>query len=169
MGKTFPWLPGLSRKAVHPHACGENLAVFGGHRGYVGSPPRVWGKRSETRRLDRRQRFTPTRVGKTVQLGITTTWTAVHPHACGENREKRAASAARDGSPPRVWGKRAGVQPRFCPVRFTPTRVGKTARNAAAQQKCAVHPHACGENAPVANWHIRRVGSPPRVWGKRKQ
>ena len=74
--------------AVHPHACGENIAVMGdspetvrftptpvgktrsfggGHLPICGSPPRLWGKRI------RRYRWA---------------WgPSVHPHACGENAE----------------------------------------------------------------------------------
>ncbi len=50
---------------VHPHACGEDLASTPNARANVGSPPRVWGRRNERIRRDRRRGFTPTRVGKT--------------------------------------------------------------------------------------------------------
>ena len=51
--------------------------------------------------------------------------------------------------------------------RFTPTLVGKTAPAARATGLEAVHPHACGENAPGADCGVAHNGSPPRLWGKR--
>ncbi len=68
VGKTpgVDWQP--ARRAVHPHACGENLEWSRGGMGGTGSPPRVWGKLGL--RMWRRgaRRFTPTRVGKTLRV-----------------------------------------------------------------------------------------------------
>ena len=33
-------------RAVHPHACGEDIAMSKQTRHATGSPPRVWGRRS---------------------------------------------------------------------------------------------------------------------------
>ncbi len=50
--------------------------------------------------------------------------------------------------------------------RITPTRVGKTMTLAGQRPEGWDHPHACGENLPVAPWASKLRGSPPRVWGK---
>ena len=52
-------------------------------------------------------RFTPTRVGKTLSFWRNCMPDAVHPHACGENRDLAADPPTLFGSPPRVWGKPA--------------------------------------------------------------
>ncbi len=147
VGKT-PADPGtIPSPPVHPHACGENIAVFPTVGPSDGSPPRVWGKRGTL--LDCRgcPRFTPTRVGKTL---------------CASFQNPRVR-----GSPPRVWGKHSDISFLVSPIRFTPTRVGKTAEVLPMVRFSAVHPHACGENPIAAPHSVRRSGSPPRVWGKR--
>ena len=133
-------------KSVHPHACGENSGCPGPPSHENGSPPRVWGKRHGGRRQARRDRFTPTRVGKTVRRTNGGSRYTVHPHACGENGIQNLIIPDGIGSPPRVWGKLTydGIIAQLS--RFTPTRVGKTSPASPAWQPAAVHPHACGEN-----------------------
>ena len=92
--------------AVHPHACGEDVVLFGCHSRSPGSPPRVWGRRWPSRPHAASFRFTPTRVGKTAIRVVSPSY--------------------HHGSPPRVWG-RPGPCDEPCAARwFTPTRVGKT-------------------------------------------
>ena len=43
VGNTFDNTPDFKRLAVHPHACGEHLALSPAHSLYVGSSPRMWG------------------------------------------------------------------------------------------------------------------------------
>ena len=131
-----------------------------------GSPPRVWGKRGSGLRAVVASRFTPTRVGKTIdhlpfndRIRFTPTrvgktaglrdWRfdfAVHPHACGENGHRQWAAGGSG--------------------RFTPTRVGKTIILKRKKPPATVHPHACGENDGVFAAILIEAGSPPRVWGK---
>ena len=187
VGKTCLTLYPSSSAAVHPHACGENQTWAADYSVQTGSPPRVWGKLSSPTFFLFSCWFTPTRVGKTAWRAFVSLSVPVHPHACGENGGSSIVNPHRCGSPPRVWGKRlhwmttlrpSGSPPRvwgkrvdptrlLYPVRFTPTRVGKTQRR--AHRVCllpgspprvwgkpatasslafckAVHPHACGEN-----------------------
>ncbi len=72
------------------------------------------------------------------------------------------------GSPPRVWGKRLLSLQNLTQARFTPTRVGKTLPGAREFAGETVHPHACGENRLPDVVPGVVVGSPPRVWGKRR-
>ena len=64
----------------------------------------------------------------------------------GKTSTSRTPLGAPDGSPPRLWGKRAPrwTDCRYC--RFTPTPVGKTLDELV--------------------WWKANTGSPPRLWGK---
>ncbi len=154
---------------------------------YYGSPPRVWGIRINRLYQLRPIRFTPTRVGNTMAQLKFLLLSSVHPHACGEYCWSLLSSSRRSGSPPRVWGIRdqplnthlqSGSPPRVWGIRqvqgsatvrqrFTPTRVGNTAKNPQWVAKDAVHPHACGEYAVPDRPAETHRGSPPRVWGIR--
>ena len=107
VGKTSRRAPRPRCKPVHPHACGEDAAqtllVVPG----LGSPPRVWGRRTGRVLGVAGDRFTPTRVGKTRPRGAPAWRPAVHPHACGEDITSGADMRVLLGSPPRVWGRRA--------------------------------------------------------------
>jgi len=126
----------------------------------------VWGKRHRAVVAGVRDRFTPTRVGKTIVAPFLGHAETVHPHACGENLYIMQPSVNRRGSPPRVWGKHIRRVAFPLSSRFTPTRVGKTKFAARSQAVASVHPHACGENSPHPGPARSLDGSPPRVWGK---
>ena len=96
--------------------------------------------------VQRTNRFTPTRVGKTKAQAGGAWAAAVHPHACGENVRYADVIMYVTGSPPRVWGKLAPTRAPGNRARFTPTRVGKTASLPSQRTLPTVHPHACGEN-----------------------
>jgi hypothetical protein len=130
------------------------------------TPTRVgkteWGNRS-----DRRVSGTPPRVwGKLPPVCNNVYHYTVHPHACGENNLGCRASPAPSGTPPRVWGKPEKIREFGGWGRYTPTRVGKTKREATFSSSVAVHPHACGENRCGSARDECGEGTPPRVWGK---
>ena len=84
VGNTLPNPSALKLLPVHPHVCGEYLAL-----GFVlmliaGSPPRVWGILKQIDLLIPSTRFTPTCVGNTAIQAASIWWSAVHPHVCGE-------------------------------------------------------------------------------------
>ena len=54
-------------------------------------------------------------------------------------------------------------------TRFTPTGVGKTVSHDHGSAGAPVHPHGCGEDEAVASDERADDGSPPRVWGRRKE
>jgi len=66
-----------------------------------------------------------------------------------------------------VWGRRESLLRTLARVRFTPTRVGTTARHSVSVTPAAVHPHACGDDDFEAVLALLQAGSPPRVWGRR--
>ena len=146
VGKTIEYDYGLGVIKVHPHACGENRAAVESPRGGEGSPPRLWGKLRRSRRAG----------------GVH----KVHPHACGENANPAAPEHKYGGSPPRLWGKLGASAVQFRGDRFTPTLVGKTPGVFPSSMTVRVHPHACGENIPLAGQMLDGTDSPPRLWGK---
>ena len=169
VGKTYGLRRCRRKRTVHPHACGENgISLMPAYPGF-GSPPRVWGKLLTLRHCVHHRRFTPTRVGKTQPYAYSPVPPTVHPHACGENQGNPVAESGGVGSPPRVWGKLLRPSETRWRRRFTPTRVGKTSVVQAAGRSTPVHPHACGENRVSGQAFAQVLGSPPRVWGKRKR
>src|SRR5690606_6204844 len=134
---------------VHPHASGENGRARHGadaqqrftptrvgktssgrrrNRSTFGSPPREGGKRLGRGRMTTRIHGTPTREGgKLAALFGDIEALEVHPHASGENVMWGRARRSPAGSPPREWGKRDEGRRVRHGLRFTPTRVGKTA------------------------------------------
>ena len=88
--------------AVHPHACGDDTSTFGSFPIYVGSPPRVWGRSCADGARRGSLRFTPTRVGTILCRWCSPWQSAVHPHACGDDRNLLDGSRRHAGSPPRV-------------------------------------------------------------------
>ena len=53
--------------------------------------------------------------------------------------------------------------------RFTPTRVGSTARSRISVILASVHPHARGDNRGAHDILIALDGSPPRAWGQQEE
>ena len=73
------------RRAVHPHARGENPSPNAARISSTGSPPRTWGKFIQLDLHLLNFRFTPTHVGKIMASFVTFFNVTVHPHARGEN------------------------------------------------------------------------------------
>ncbi len=190
VGKTSVPLWWYGMFSVHPHAGGENLRRNSVRPTACGSPPRGWGKRTTSPSSGVQRVGSPPRGwGKRALVRLRALSFSVHPHAGGENITARRLVWPYNGSPPRGWGKRAprcriwccnfGSPPRgwgkhtakelvLEHIRFTPTRVGKTASCPATRPTCAVHPHAGGENVHASIAPMSSLGSPPRGWGKRK-
>ena len=84
-GKTYapPIRPETSR--AHPRACGENSSPSPLPVVFVGSSPRVRGKRSDSHRGRSRAGLIPARAGKTGGSVCRSRSPRAHPRACGEN------------------------------------------------------------------------------------
>src|SRR5579884_288301 len=133
--------------SVHPHVRGDGAPRLGERGG--------------------RCRFTPTCVG-TAGVGVQRVERpAVHPHVRGDGGGGSAAHSRRCGSPPRAWGRPPSFAPSRRSTRFTPTCVGTAIWGWLFCVTESVHPHVRGDGASweIARW--RRVGSPPRAWGRR--
>ena len=125
---------------VHPHARGEQSACSCVAWLIFGSSPRTWGTAGHADDLVSGNRFIPTHVGNRPMFGSSS------PFLCG--------------SSPRTWGT-ASVSGWPCRRRrFIPTHVGNRSER---QQRllhgigAAVHPHACGEQAPPAPNRMRPI------------
>ena len=110
-----------------------------------------------------------------------------HPRGCGENSVKKGEKAVSKGSPPRMRGKLASVLrvrgicgitpadagktvliPRIQPRgRITPADAGKTVGLLEDLAGAEDHPRGCGENAIPHTRISAKIGSPPRMRGKR--
>ena len=111
-----------------------------------GSPPRLWGRQHVIMLHQKITRFTPTPVGQTFLHPFSFIVVTVHPHACGADFLASIFVHRRNGSPPRLWGRRCP----FC----------------ACSCSHSVHPHACGADAPASRTNRIPNGSPPRLWGR---
>jgi len=134
------------RCPVHPHACGEHLAVLFFSLLAAGSSPRMWGTQHLDVFIRISVRFIPTHVGNTPPTPTSAIWGAVHPHACGEHMAWMMARSPVGGSSPRMWGTLNAVKVTFLESRFIPTHVGNTLVANRQSYPIAVHPHACGEH-----------------------
>jgi len=135
--------------AVHPHVCGEHVrcSTAGSWRG--GSSPRVWGTYAELPTAHPPCRFIPTCVGNIPPAASVVAIFAVHPHVCGEHAAASSVMPVSFGSSPRVWGTSFAEIERDLQHRFIPTCVGNIKSASAFLFWVSVHPHVCGEHAPV--------------------
>ncbi len=93
---------------------------------------------------------------------------SVHPHACGEHLFKLRCELCPLGSSPRMWGTPMPSPEATVRARFIPTHVGNTTAGWPPSFAISVHPHACGEHAPLFVISIRPAGSSPRMWGTQR-
>ncbi len=105
VGKTAESLGRPDTASVHPHVCGEDAPSSFGLVEFIGSPPRMWGRRENRRSEYYGLRFTPTYVGKTPAGAWCPRRPSVHPHVCGEDTRSTATRMEIIGSPPRMWGR----------------------------------------------------------------
>ena len=130
--------------------CGENLGVQFNQSGVWGSPPRVRGKLTLRALSVIFSGITPACAGKTVEVVDADFLCEDHPRVCGENSSSSRVSACREGSPPRVRGKRASGDIGGQKVRITPACAGKTHSSHARYRAPEDHPRVCGENFIIA-------------------
>ena len=106
VGKSHQLVMRCRKPPVHPHTCGEIFSSFMAPSTKAGSPPHVWGNQKVAPPPHRKNRFTPTRVGKSAGSGHSYHHDTVHPHTCGEICKVYVFPGTPHGSPPHVWGNR---------------------------------------------------------------
>ena len=104
-GKTVPPIVKSRHNKDHPRACGENNPPLRFIVVYLGSPPRMRGKRKDPLTVYSRHRITPAHAGKTYEDVTFNNIAEDHPRACGENLSIHPFHLQYLGSPPRMRGK----------------------------------------------------------------
>ena len=112
--------------------------------------------------------ITPADAGKTVVQLKELERTEDHPRGCGENVLPAAFDFARQGSPPRMRGKLALLNPELVCAGITPADAGKTLIVPNTMCCHGDHPRGCGENQVLQKLMAYIRGSPPRMRGKQR-
>ena len=152
----------------HPRGCGENMYTTRTAPGFLGSPPRMRGKRCSQATKATHQRITPADAGKTSSGSFFCPRYWDHPRGCGENFAAFLSAARILGSPPRMRGKLNCRVTSSTRVRITPADAGKTTQCCGYRSTRQDHPRGCGENLPDFKFSGDVKGSPPRMRGKRQ-
>ena len=147
--------------------CGENSASVRAWVAWVGSSPRVRGKRELGQGREQVVGLIPACAGKTVRSTTPVGVLRAHPRVCGENDRAAVARLTSKGSSPRVRGKPPSKFPKLGPGGLIPACAGKTPFRLGVRGRLRAHPRVCGENHMVfvGWWAVN--GSSPRVRGKR--
>ena len=166
-GQTAPGHRTISRCSDHPRACGANSWHCLHNPRPNGSSPRVRGKRRPAAWCHALSRIIPARAGQTSSGVCRSCFWTDHPRACGANADGILGSRYRAGSSPRVRGKPPAWLQSLAIRRIIPARAGQTPTAAHTAIECPDHPRACGANTPVCGTSLSKLGSSPRVRGKR--
>ena len=166
-GKTGVFVGNLLEGQDHPRRCGENAYQYILSPLSAGSPPQVRGKRTPHQTKTKPIGITPAGAGKTAKKRVRRRYTRDHPRGCGENFAEILSLEGGAGSPPRMRGKRWGVQNGWLSDRITPADAGKTFVNSFILLILWDHPRGCGENGKKVYLFAFGRGSPPRMRGKR--
>ena len=110
--------------------------------------------------------ITPAYAGKSIAVGIKSSWDMDHPRLCGEKQWHTVSSPRCTGSPPPMRGKdkRAGIQ--FGAGGITPAYAGKRLRHRFCNPRKRDHPRLCGEKTAKSIKGGTAEGSPPPMRGK---
>jgi len=146
VGTTIVFDVPANGRSVHPHVRGDDWTTAYRIIGFYGSPPRAWGRLRFPLLVQISNRFTPTCVGTTRSVGLSSGLPSVHPHVRGDDMSCAAQMYLIAGSPPRAWGRRPLKRGRAERIRFTPTCVGTTCPLAVVTPATAVHPHVRGDD-----------------------
>ena len=165
-GKTDVHCPVLSMCWAHPRACGENIEKVTLDESDKGSSPRVRGKPPPTPGLWPGRGLIPACAGKTTSNHWRARSSPAHPRVCGENRRAFSHRLKREGSSPRVRGKRLALVEPVHPGRLIPACAGKTPGSSKSPHEASAHPRVCGENVREVSLTAIPAGSSPRVRGK---
>ena len=92
-----------------------------------------------------------------------------HPRVCGENSIVSEPSWAKLGSSPRMRGKHRRAHLSRREAGLIPAYAGKTHGRIEGVDVDGAHPRVCGENRSFDVLSIGRMGSSPRMRGKRTE
>ena len=152
----------------HPRACGANIISAAFYFAYFGSSPRMRGKHGTIKHAADPDRIIPAHAGQTTSPPGRSPASPDHPRACGANTSTRSAYSTLVGSSPRMRGKLGFGSTRQCRPRIIPAHAGQTDDAVFSMLRHPDHPRACGANSRSKNLNPRRLGSSPRMRGKRQ-
>ena len=109
----------------HPRVCGEKPERKAPRRPRLGSPPRMRGKETDSRRQCCSAGITPAYAGKSIVHLPFVLRVGDHPRVCGEKGRTGALDVVQRGSPPRMRGKVRELLFSFHCARITPAYAGK--------------------------------------------
>ena len=155
----------LSRRAVHPRVCGEQIDTMGSRRCCPGSSPRVRGTVVRERPPVRLERFIPACAGNRREAIIAFSRSTVHPRVCGEQSDQHRYDNGYRGSSPRVRGTAKGRPDWRRHERFIPACAGNRPYCPKRTKRRPVHPRVCGEQFVERIDRLISDGSSPRVRG----
>ena len=165
-GQTAPMRAHCPLWSDHPRACGANPACVARNRPIRGSSPRMRGKRLRLKHVVGLVRIIPAHAGQTIrQTGLLANG-ADHPRACGANCSDRWPPYVKNGSSPRMRGKRFVDTGHYDTFRIIPAHAGQTSAASPAAMSTPDHPRACGANIISAAFYFAYFGSSPRMRGK---
>ena len=150
----------------HPHARGEDVPSPQSTIILSETPPRTWGRPSNSFVEDPRRRNTPTHVGKTVTAYDFLKNEEKHPHARGEDNGNLIIEPGHPETPPRTWGRPCASPLPSGRQGNTPTHVGKTRKSSLSEKPPGKHPHARGEDTSWSTSATQKSETPPRTWGR---
>ena len=150
----------------HPRACGANLLLQISFTPAFGSSPRMRGKPLGSGQRSQRRRIIPAHAGQTYVTSDGNNNGPDHPRACGANSLPMTFIIDRNGSSPRMRGKRSGARLRVRAGRIIPAHAGQTCPATARTPSETDHPRACGANIIDNDDRYHTYGSSPRMRGK---
>ena len=112
-----------------------------------------------------RRRFIPAHAGNSMAQWGRQTASAVHPRACGEQRDLMTHADGWNGSSPRMRGTGAWNRSHGAMGRFIPAHAGNSIGKPTRGGTTTVHPRACGEQKDSQGKDRIRIGSSPRMRG----
>ena len=125
------------------------------------------GKRSQPRHSAGGLRLIPAHAGKTPKHAGRHSLVGAHPRACGENIDVSVIVPVKTGSSPRMRGKQPEWTAYYRSEGLIPAHAGKTGYVYDRPRRGKAHPRACGENGIDTTTALGKMGSSPRMRGKR--
>ena len=127
VGTTAQWRLPTRLSQKHPHGRGDDVASGAASKKSRETPPRAWGRLQRGLCCGQICRNTPTGVGTTANAFVAWQANEKHPHGRGDDLEQAVNEQESLETPPRAWGRPAGVARFDHNPRNTPTGVGTTA------------------------------------------
>ncbi len=149
VGQTRRAFPSREWETIHPHACGADCFLSAPNPYKSDSSPRMWGRLTKEPSGFKKKRFIPTHVGQTKKISAMPKFIAIHPHACGADKQLENNCSKANDSSPRMWGRQSNTVKTKRKLRFIPTHVGQTPDIRYRPLWFSIHPHACGADSSV--------------------